>query len=189
MNPIKTLWWMILLRGIVSLFLGILSVAWTSITLIILSYIFAFYVLALGIINTVHGITAINGRRGWFLSLMLGIAQIAVSIYVLQVPGLTLVTFILLVGLLFLAQGIMEIIIAFTDTDMGSRILDVIGGVLGILAGFFVLRYPVSGGLAFVWVMGVYGIVTGSLAIAAALSIHAVFEVIPSGKTRKGLTV
>lgn len=189
MKALEMIWWMILLRGISLLFLGILAIAWPGITLIILAYIFALYVLAIGIINTIHGITGISGRRAWFISLLLGIAQIAVSMYVLQFPGLTLAIFVLLVGFSFLGQGILEIIIAFTDRDVGSRILDIVGGILGILAGFFILRYPISGGLAFVWVIGVYGIVVGSIAVATALSLHTLFEDVTPGKAGKRLAI
>jgi|GEM_PF-6797724 len=55
----------------------------------------------------------------------------------------------------------MEILVAFTDRDIGTRILEVVAGILAILAGFLVLRYQIAGGLAFIWVIGVYGIVVG----------------------------
>ena len=176
MEMARTWWWMILLRGIALLVLGILAVAWSGITLIVLSYIFALYVLTLGILNTIHGVSGVNTRRGWFVSLLLGIAQIAVSIYVLRSPILTLAVFVLLVGFTFMLQGVLEIIIAFIEEDLGSRVFDSIGGVLGIIAGFFIVRYPIAGGLTFVWVMGIYGIIVGSIVIATALGIHAVVE-------------
>lgn len=185
MDLIRAFWWLILLRGIALLFLGIIAVAWPGITLVILSYIFAFFILWTGIVNTVHGIVSIPHRNGWLLSLILGLIQIGVSIYILKNPLLTLATFILLVGFMFLLQGVLEIIAAFIDKDAGSRILDIIGGILGILAGFFVLRYPLEGGLAFVWVMGVYGIVAGSITIAASLSMRNLFNGIVPHKAKR----
>jgi hypothetical protein len=47
----------------------------------------------------------------------------------------------------------------------------VVGGALALIAGFFVLQYPVSSGLAFVWILGAWGIIAGAIEIARALSI------------------
>ncbi|HEV2339358.1 MAG TPA: DUF308 domain-containing protein [Patescibacteria group bacterium] len=189
MKVLETLWWIALLRGVALLLLGVLAISWPGITLIVLAYIFAFYVLMAGIINVIHGIYGITQRRSWFLSLILGLIQIGVSIYVLRVPALTLATFILLVGFAFLMQGVLEIIIAFVEQDLGSRVIDIIGGILAIVAGFFILRYPISGGIAFVWVMGVYGLVVGSFVIAVALGFRREMNGSLSTKIKKRLAL
>lgn len=189
MELLRMIWWLVLIRGITLLFFGILAVAWPGITLVVLSYIFAFYILWTGVVNTVHGIVSVEHRRAWFLSLILGLLQIGVSIYVLSNPLLTLATFILLAGVTFFLQGVLEIAVAFMDKDTGSRVLDTIGGVLAIIAGLFILRYPIAGGLAFTWVMGVYGIVVGAFVIAAALNIHTVIEKALQGKGKGRLAM
>jgi uncharacterized membrane protein HdeD (DUF308 family) len=48
-------------------------------------------------------------------------------------------------------------------------VLTAIGGILGIVAGIIVLRYPIAGGLAYVWVLGLYALVAGSIYIALAI--------------------
>jgi uncharacterized membrane protein HdeD (DUF308 family) len=185
MKSIKTVWWMILIKGLALLFLGIAAVAWPGITLFAAAYIFALYVLIAGIVNTVHGIVGAVERKAWFLTLILGLVQIIAGIFVLRNPALTVVTFILVVGFMFLFQGILEIIVAFIEKDATEKVLDIIGGILGIIAGFFILRYPGAGGLAFVWVMGVYGIVVGSIQLAIALALHsAVAETIANSRGR-----
>ena len=176
MEILKTIWWLTLIRGIVLLFMGLLAVAWPGITLIVLSYLFVAYVITAGIVNTIFGIMSVGKRRGWFLNVILGIAEIVISIYVLQSPAITLAVFIGVVGITFMAQGVLQIIIAFADKDMGSRLLDTIGGILALVAGFFILRYPISGGLAFTWVFGAYGIFGGSLLIAIALGARVFLE-------------
>lgn len=189
MELLRMIWWLVLVRGIALLFFGILAVAWPGITLVVLSYIFAFYILWTGVVNIVHGTVSVAHRRAWFLSLILGLLQIGVSIYVLSNPLLTLATFILLAGFTFFLQGVLEIAVAFMDKDTGSKVLDTIGGVLGIIAGLFVLRYPIAGGLAFTWIMGVYGIFVGALVIAAALNIHTLFEEALQGKGKGRLAM
>ncbi len=169
----RVLWWMILIRGIALLLLGLLAIAWPGLTLLILAYFFALYVLVAGIINTISGIVSINKRRGWFLSLLLGIIELGVGVYVLRIPGLPLALFIAVIGFTFMVQGILEIIVAFADRDVGTRVLEIITGILGVIAGFFILRYPLAGGIAFVWVIGIYGLIGGAIRIAIALSVYA----------------
>jgi uncharacterized membrane protein HdeD (DUF308 family) len=184
MKTLNMVWWMILIQGLALLLLGIMAVAWPNITLVIAAYIFALYILIAGIVNTIHGISGISARKGWFLSLILGLAQIFVSIYVLRNPSLTLAVFILVVGFTFLIQGVMEIIVAFIDKGAGQKTLDIIAGVLGIFAGFFILRYPVTGGMAFIWIVGVYGIVVGTIQLALAISVHHELKEIEAGITK-----
>ena len=176
MKKIKTIWWLVLIRGIALLLMGLLAVVWPGITLIVLSYLFVAYVITAGIANIIFGIMSIGKRRGWFLNLILGIAEIAVSVYVLQSPLITLAIFVGVVGITFMVQGVLSIIIAFMNNDTGSRILNVIGGILALLAGFVILLYPLTGGLAFVLIFGAYGILGGSLLIAIALGTRVLLE-------------
>lgn len=43
--------------------------------------------------------------------------------------------------------------------------------ILEIVASFIILRNLVSAGLTFVWVLGIYGLIAGTMRIAAALSL------------------
>lgn len=176
MEILKTIWWLTLIRGIVLLFMGLLAIVWPGLSLIVLSYLFVAYMITAGVANTIFGIISVGKRRGWFLNLILGVAEIAISIYVLQSAALTLAVFIGVVGISFMVQGVLNIVMVFADDEMRSRVLDVIGGILALLAGFVILRYPVAGGLAFAWVFGMYGIFGGSLLIAIALGTRALFE-------------
>jgi uncharacterized membrane protein HdeD (DUF308 family) len=79
---------------------------------------------------------------------------------------------VLLLGFAILIRGILEVVAAFDDVFQGStRMLLLIAGVLGVVAGFVILRYSPVSGLAFAWVLGVYALIAG--AIILALSIEA----------------
>ncbi len=182
MKEVKAVWWLVLIQGITLLLFGLLTVAWPGLTFVVLAYLFALFVLTTGVVNTIHGIMGISKRRGWFLSLLLGIVEIAVSIYVLRVPNLTLTTFAAVLGLTFMIQAILAIIVSFVDITVESRVLDIIGGVLGIIAGFLILRYPLTGGITYVWVIGIYGLVAGAIRIALALSVYSEVEKVAPAK-------
>jgi uncharacterized membrane protein HdeD (DUF308 family) len=169
---IKDLWWLLLLSGIALLLFGLATVVWPGITLVSLAVFFAVYVLIAGVMDILVSIGSITYKQGWFLTLILGVIEIATGVYVLKNPGLALGVFVLAAGITYMIQGIFTIIASFVDTtDAGLRVLEIVSVILGIAAGFIVFRNPVSAGLAFVWVLGVYGLIAGTIRIAAALSL------------------
>lgn len=174
---IKELWWLLLLSGIALLFFGLAAVVWPEMTLNSLAFIFAVYVIVSGIIDMLVSLGAMAQNRAWFLTLILGVIEIAAGVYVLKTPGMALEAFVYTAGLVFMAQGIFSIIVSFVDTaDAGIRILEIVSGILGIVAGFIMFRNPVTAGLTFVWVLGVYGLIAGTIRIATALSLRHTVE-------------
>lgn len=169
---ITDVWWMLLIRGIALLMFGIAAVMWPGITIVSLATIFAVYMLLAGITDILVAFGSIKERSSWFLTLLLGVIEVAVGGYLLKNPGLALATFIATIGFSILFQGVLTVIASFVETnDPGVRLLGIIEGFLGVIAGFVVLQYPVSGGLAFTWILGVYGIIAGTISVASALSL------------------
>jgi uncharacterized membrane protein HdeD (DUF308 family) len=112
-----------------------------------------------------------NGIGAWFLKILLAVIQLGVGVYLLRHPHVTFATFILLIGFTLIFRGIMEITMAFMGSQSGgSRALLLIAGGLAMLAGIVILYQPVTAGVAFVWILGLYALLTGPIIIAAALS-------------------
>ncbi len=170
---IKDIWWLLLLQSIALLLFGFITVVWPGKTLVSLATFFAVYMLITGVIDILMSIGGITHRRAWVITLLLGIIEIAAAVYFLKTPGMALEVFVFTVGITFMIQGVFSIIASFIDTtDAGLRILEIIEGILGIVAGLIIFRNPVSAGIAFTWVLGVYGLIAGTMRIAAALSLR-----------------
>jgi uncharacterized membrane protein HdeD (DUF308 family) len=120
-----------MLRGIALLLFGLVAVFWPGLTLIALATVFAAYLLVTGVINIIASISGQSRRSLWFLTLMLGLAQIGVAIYLLK-SSLVLATFIALIGIVLIVLGILEIIAAFEPGE------DLAGGFCSWLAA----RWP-----------------------------------------------
>ena len=167
---VKHEWLLTLLRGLFLLFFGFFSLFWPGMTLQLLILVFSLYIALDGIVNVVRGILSI-GRKGslWFLTLALGLIEVLVGVYAFKHPGITLYIFMIVIGATLVARGVLEIVLAFDKTE-GRTALHIIGGVLALIAGIAVLVYPVSGGIAFVWVLGVWALVAGPVLIAIALT-------------------
>jgi uncharacterized membrane protein HdeD (DUF308 family) len=170
---LNEVWWLLMLRGIALILFGVVAVVWPGLTLLALATAFAVFLLISGVVDIISGIRAEGRRSLWFLTMLLGLAEIAVAVYILK-TGLLLATFIGLLGLTLIVVGILEIIAAFEPgEDPGRRFLLIVAGALGVIAGFAVLRYPVSSGLAFTWILGAWGLVVGAIQVAMCLSIRA----------------
>ena len=103
------------------------------------------------------------------MDLLLSFLELGIGVYLVRHIGVTLATFILLVGVSFVVRGVVEVIRAFVDASASNhRVLLGLGGLVSLIAGIVVLRQPVAGGIAFVWVLGLYALISGPLMIALA---------------------
>jgi uncharacterized membrane protein HdeD (DUF308 family) len=157
--------WVPIAEGTVLLLLGIVTIAWPQITFYAFTVAFGLYALIAGLIKGFSGIIHIG--QGWksIAAILIGILLVGVGSYILNHPGITAVTLVILIGLSFVIRGIGDIVIASED-NTDHRVLNILAGILGIIAGFILLRYPVGGGLAYVWVLGIYALVAGPMIIA-----------------------
>jgi uncharacterized membrane protein HdeD (DUF308 family) len=164
-------WWVFTVRGIAAILFGIAAIFWPELTLVTLVYLFSAFVLIYGIVDIIHGLTSIGrGGLGWLLTLLLGFLEIGVGVYLLRHTLVAFSTFILLIGFTLIVRGILEVVTAFSDDQPGSsRTLLIISGVITVLAGIITLRQPAAGGIAFVWVLGVFALITGPMLIAMSM--------------------
>jgi uncharacterized membrane protein HdeD (DUF308 family) len=171
-------WWALTLRGIAVLMFGVAAVFWPGSTLVTIVYLVSVFVMFAGVINIVQGVMAIGQHRAWALTLVGGLAEAAVGLYLVRHPHVTFATFILVVGLLFVARGIFEVVVGLAgdSSSSSSRVLTVIAGLAGFLVGVLLLFQPVSSGVAFVWLFGLYALVAGPLMIALSLDVKKQLE-------------
>src|SRR5690606_17350449 len=112
-----------------------------------------------------------------FLTMLLGIAELGIGVYLVRHPGVTFATFILLAGLILIARGVFEVVVALTEEPSATyKTLMVIGGVLSVVVGIVILLQPAAGGVAFVWILGLYALITGPIWIAIALDVKRELE-------------
>jgi len=161
-------------RGIALLAFGTVALFWPGITLYALAYIFSLYIVVSGIVDVIVGFRSLGHGGSWFLKALWGLFEIGVGVYIINHGQTILIaTFILLMGLSFIFQGIVELAAFFkSSTDVGSRGWLIFGGILSLIAGIVILRQPAVGGLAFVWILGFYGILGGATSISVALGLR-----------------
>jgi uncharacterized membrane protein HdeD (DUF308 family) len=170
---IKYTQWVFGVRGVLLLIFGIVAVFWPGITLLSLLYVTAAFIIASGIITFFEAAASSGKSSGWFLRLLVGIAEVVFGIIIVRHPLVSLETFIILLGLYLLFRGIIELFLAFSDyAQTTSRGLLALGSILSIIAGLLIMFQPDTGGLAFVWVIGLYAILAGVISIVTAFQLR-----------------
>jgi uncharacterized membrane protein HdeD (DUF308 family) len=108
--------------------------------------------------------TAVEDRGfPWWLVLISGIAALVLGSLLLSAPGSTTVVILQFLGVYWLVSGIFSLVSLFVDrTQWGWKLF---GGIVGILAGFYILQHPLWSALLVpetaVTIMGILGIMFG----------------------------
>lgn len=170
---LQTHWWILTVRGILAILFGIACVFWPGLTLITFVYLFGIYILVAGLVAIFQGIVSIGHSKTWILTLLLGILEIGVGVYLLRHPGVSFAVLVLLVAFSFIIYGILEVVssLAESRTSTTSKALTILTGVLGILAGIVMLFQPAASGVAFVWIIGLFALLSGPIWIAVSLDV------------------
>lgn len=165
----KNMWWVLVLSGVLSVIFGFVAIIWPGITVAVLALLLAVYIGVNGVVDIVNGIRKFGaGFLAAALTLLLGLLQLGVSVFLLRNAGsgLAIATLVLLIALTFIVRGVVGIVVAFSDPDYrATRWLNVVMGGLSILAGLVVVWYPGAATLAWVWVVGFFALVSGALQI------------------------
>ncbi len=168
-EALKANWWMLTVRGVALLLFGLVAVFWPGLTLVTFVYIFSAFILVSGLVGAITSLVSI-GKKGWVVSLLLSLLELGVGLYLVRHPLASFATIILLLGLSFLVRGVFEVVSSlFGEGPATSKTLTIISGLLGVVVGIFVLNQPAASGVAFVWLVGLYSLITGPVVIALSL--------------------
>jgi len=175
-------WWILTVRGILAVLFGISCVFWPGLTLVTFIYLFGIYVLVTGLVAVFQGVSSIGHHKTWILTLLLGVLAIGVGVYLLRNPTVSFAVLILLVAFTLIVSGVFEVVGALSDerASATSKTLLVITGALAVLAGIVMFFQPVASGVAFVWIVGLFALLSGPLWIAMSVDVKNLAD---SGRT------
>lgn len=172
-DSISELWWLWVLQSIVAVLFGIIAIFWPALTLVTLVFLIAPFAIAIGIIEIIRSLMTVRERDTWWMSLVIGFLTLGGGIFLARNQEISFGTFVLIVGIGLIVWGVLEVARAFLDKVFTShRTLNFIAGLASIVAGIIVLLQPVAGGVAFVWVLGIWAIAYGIVALTVALDLH-----------------
>jgi uncharacterized membrane protein HdeD (DUF308 family) len=156
--------------GVVALILGIVLLVWPAKTVIVFAAVLGIFFISTGIIRIALGIFSFGTSAGHrVLSIVLGLFLLIAGIIALKnlasSAAALLVLVVVIVGVSWIIDGIMSIVESRSATSRGWAITY---GIVGIIAGLFVVSVPgwsilwliLFSGIALV-ILGIVGIVRG----------------------------
>lgn len=110
-----------------------------------------------------------EAARYWWLMLLQGIAAVLIGWWLLTRPVGTTLVLVQFLGLYWLVAGIVDIIRAIVDKQEDHRAWTLFGGIVGVIAGLFVLNNPIFAGILtpqiFLWMIAFAFIINGVVKI------------------------
>jgi uncharacterized membrane protein HdeD (DUF308 family) len=106
----------------------------------------------------------------WWAVLVEGIIAILVGLFLLYRPAVTTIFLLQILGIFWLAGGILSVLGAFMFS--GNRLWKLLAGILSIIAGVVILTYPIISPFVvltfFVIFIGVWAMITGAVKLLGA---------------------
>ena len=169
----RTMWWLVLLRGILMVLFGILALGWPGIALLSLVWLFGIYAI-------LDGVTAIviaarsrgEPHRVW--TIVQGVVSVLAGLVALVWPGVTALALLFVIAFWAIVMGIGEIGGAFASRRSGSGAWGwtLAAGVLNVVFGVLLLLWPAGGILALVWLVGIFAIAGGIALVVLAFRVR-----------------
>ncbi len=169
-------WWVLLVRGILIVLLGIAMLAWPKATLTVFVVLFAAYLIVDGIMNIFQGFSERRDGQSSGWSFASGALAIVFGIVLLVWPDT--------VGkVVMYIVAIWAILAAFGGIAAGLRLRKTPGSgwgwflAWGILAGIFgiaLLFNPAAGILSILWLVAIWAIMAGIVFIVASFFVRKV---------------
>ena len=157
----KSLSTSLITRGILAVVVGIIALAWPSVTVLALVILFAVYAfMAAGL----QAARAFSSRKaGPVLGhLLLGLVDLAAGVIALAWPGPTALVLVLIVGVWAIIAGLAEISAAFLRGEpTGTRAMLIVGGLITIAFGVVLCARPGIGAITLALLFGLFNLIAG----------------------------
>jgi uncharacterized membrane protein HdeD (DUF308 family) len=167
-------WWTFVLRGIVAVLFGLMTLFMPRMALLTLIFLFGFYAIADGVFNIAAAFSG-RGPRGepWWALLISGILGLIAGLIAFFWPGLTAMALLIIIAAWAIATGVMSIVAAVhLRKQIRGEWLLALTGVLAIIFGVLLVLFPRAGALTVVLWIGAFAFVYGILLIALGLRLR-----------------
>ena len=163
LRPFATLWWLLMLFGVLVLGVGVFLVASPHESLSTFTVIAGIFLLVDGVLVVVASIFGRGEGRG--LLALLGALSAIAGLVLIKKPFDTLLVFALIVGIWFVVAGVVRFVSAFALPE--GRAGNIFIALLDIVAGAVILSWPGLGLSTFAVILGIVLILRGGLFIVA----------------------
>jgi uncharacterized membrane protein HdeD (DUF308 family) len=158
----KSLSTSLIARGILALAVGVIALAWPSVTVLALVILFAVYAFISAGLQTARAFSSAKAGPV-FGHLLLGLADLAAGVIALAWPGPTALVLVLIVGVWAITAGLIEIAAAFgAGQPAGTRAMYILGGLASAAFGVVLCARPGIGAITLALLFGLFNLIAGT---------------------------
>jgi len=156
-------WWWFIIKGLLLIFAGVVIFSRPLEGYVSLSVLFSVVILASGFTQIFFASANSGVLKGWGWTLASGILDVAIGIYLLTFPLVTMATLPFILGFWLIFRSFYLVGAAFDLKSLGVPDWGwlLFGGILSSILGFFVLYYPGAGAISIIYASGSAFIVAG----------------------------
>jgi uncharacterized membrane protein HdeD (DUF308 family) len=165
-------WWAIAVRGVLAILFGLIALLLPGVTMLSLVLVFAAYAFADGVFAIVGAVRAAEAHQRWGVLVFEGLANIAAAVVFVAWPSITVVVFVLVLGVWAIVTGILELIAGIKLNFIDGRGWLVFGGILSMLFGVLLIVAPMVGAVVLTWWLGAYALVFGVALVVLAVKLR-----------------
>jgi uncharacterized membrane protein HdeD (DUF308 family) len=170
---LATNWWSPVIRGLVAILLGIITLTWPGITLGALVLLFGAYALIDGIFSIAGAWRASKAHERWGFLIFEGIAGIIAAVVTFVLPAITALALVFVVAAWAIVTGIFEIAAAVRlRRYIKGEWLLVLGGIASVVFGILLAVSPLVGALVLAIWLGVYALIFGAMLVGLGLRLR-----------------
>jgi uncharacterized membrane protein HdeD (DUF308 family) len=163
LRPVTSFWWLFVLFGVVTLGVGVFFVVSPHETLSTFTVIAGIFLLVDGVLALIASIVNKGDGRG--LLALIGVLSVLAGLVLIKKPFDTLVVFTLIVGVWFVAAGIVRFVVALASPE--ARGGNIVTAILDLIAGVVILSWPDLGLATLAVIIGIVLILRGVFFIGA----------------------
>ncbi len=169
---LKHLWLSTLLSGILAVIVGVLAWTWPTLTIIVTAIFFGAYLLVTGITQVVFAFSLHVSAGGRVLLFISGAAALILALLCFRSLQESILLLSIWIGIGFIFRGVATAVSAISDPTLPGRVWEIFIGVLSLLAGIFMLAWPLQSLETLTRVVGIWLIVIGVFEVVSAFGIR-----------------
>ena len=169
---LKHLWLSTLLSGILAVILGVLAWTWPTLTIIVTAIFFGAYLLVTGITQVVFAFSLHVSAGGRVLLFISGAAALILALLCFRSLQESILLLSIWIGIGFIFRGVATAVSAISDPTLPGRAWEIFIGLISLLAGVFMLAWPLQSLETLTRVVGIWLIVIGVFEVVSAFGIR-----------------
>jgi uncharacterized membrane protein HdeD (DUF308 family) len=169
---LKHLWLSTLVSGVLAIIVGVLAWTWPTLTIIVTAIFFGAYLLVTGITQVVFAFSLHVSAGGRVLLFISGAAALILALLCFRSLQESILLLSIWIGIGFIFRGVATAVSAVSDPTLPGRAWEIFIGLLSLLAGIFMLAWPLQSLETLTRVVGIWLIVIGVFEVVSSFGIR-----------------